>query len=54
MNLSDRIDSRLYSVEKPVRYTGGAFGAEASILSVILGAALSALFIWGYLRKTRP
>lgn len=33
--------------------TGGAFGAEASILSVILGTALSALFIWGYLRKTK-
>ena len=27
MNLSDRIDELLYSVEKPVRYTGGEFGA---------------------------
>lgn len=35
--------------------TGGAFGPEASIISVVLGTALSILFIWLYLkgRKVR-
>ena len=31
--------------------TGGAFGAEASIISVVLGLALTALFVWAYLKK---
>ena len=31
--------------------TGGAFGAEASIISVVLGLALTALFVWTYLKK---
>ncbi|MBO4624632.1 MAG: CPBP family intramembrane metalloprotease [Bacteroidales bacterium] len=31
--------------------TGGAFGAEASIISVLLGLALTALFVWAYLKR---
>lgn len=31
--------------------TGGAFGAEASIISVVLGLVLTALFVWTYLKK---
>ena len=31
--------------------TGGAFGAEASIISVLLGAALAAVLVWGYIKK---
>ena len=31
--------------------TGGAFGAEASIISVLLGLAMTALFVWPYLKK---
>ena len=31
--------------------TGGAFGAEASIISVLLGLALTALFVRPYLKK---
>ena len=34
--------------------TGGAFGPEASILSVVLGATLSALFIWKMKRTALP
>ena len=37
----------------PDLLTGGDFGAEASLLSVVLGTAVSALFIWGYLRKSK-
>ncbi|MBP3774046.1 MAG: CPBP family intramembrane metalloprotease [Bacteroidaceae bacterium] len=33
--------------------TGGSFGAEASIIAVILGAALSAMFLYLYFRKTK-
>ena len=31
--------------------TGGAFGAEASIISVLLGLGLTVLFVWAYLKK---
>ena len=31
--------------------TGGAFGAEASIISVVLGLAFTVLFVWAYLKK---
>lgn len=31
--------------------TGGTFGAEASIISVLLGLALTTLFVWPYLKK---
>lgn len=34
--------------------TGGAFGAEASIISVALGAATSALFVWLVLKNKKP
>ena len=34
--------------------TGGAFGAEASIISVVLGAVVSAIFISGILSSTGP
>ena len=33
--------------------TGGAFGAEASIISILLGAALAALFVFLHIRKSR-
>jgi len=33
-------------VAGPEWLTGGAFGAEASVISVVVGAALSAWFIW--------
>lgn len=33
--------------------TGGTFGAEASLIAVILGAALSALFIFLHVKKTK-
>ncbi len=32
--------------------TGGAFGAEASIISVVLGAVLSAALVWDYIRSS--
>ena len=35
----------------PDLLTGGAFGAEASLLSVLLGLAFAALFLWLHLRK---
>lgn len=38
-------------MDGPELITGGAFGAEASIITVILGAALSALFLYLYSRK---
>lgn len=37
----------------PEIVTGGAFGAEASIVAVVLGAALSAWFIYRILKRTR-
>ena len=33
--------------------TGGAFGAEASIISVLLGLGLTILFVWAYLKKNK-
>jgi len=37
----------------PELITGGAFGAEASIITVLLGAAVSAVFICLYWRRSR-
>ena len=33
--------------------TGGAFGAEASIISVLLGLGITILFVWAYLKKNK-
>lgn len=33
--------------------TGGDFGPEASVIALIMGAIISALFIWWYLKRTR-
>lgn len=40
-------------ISGPEIITGGAFGAEASIIAVIIGAILSALFIIAWLRDSR-
>ena len=37
----------------PDLVTGGAFGAEASVISVVLGASIAALLVWLYVRKSR-
>lgn len=42
------------SISGPNIYTGGNFGPEASIISIILGMFLSAWFIWRYYKFQRP
>lgn len=41
-------------VSGPDIITGGAFGPEASIVSVLLGTMLSVLFLWLYLKGRQP
>lgn len=31
--------------------TGGEFGAEASVISVVIGLGITVWFIWDYLRR---
>lgn len=38
-------------VDGPAWLTGGAFGAEASVIAVVVGALASAWFIWRIVRK---
>jgi membrane protease YdiL (CAAX protease family) len=50
------VDNSMFrtAVSGPDIITGGVFGPEASILSVVLGAMLSALFIWKMRRTAHP
>ena len=41
------------SISGPVILTGGEFGPEESIIAVVLGASLSAWFIWRYYKMNR-
>ena len=38
----------------PDLLTGGAFGPEASIISVVLGVAIAAWLVWDYMKHTNP
>ena len=40
-------------VEGPEWITGGAFGAEASVIAVVVGVLMSAWFIWQIIRRKR-
>jgi membrane protease YdiL (CAAX protease family) len=51
---SDAGDSLFQSsVSGPEWLTGGAFGAEASVIPVMLGLLLSAWYVWGIVKKVK-
>ena len=41
------------TTQGPDILTGGPFGAEASIISVVLGAAIAAVFVWDFVRREK-